>query len=48
VTEATIHLFGGVGFTSEHDAHLYYRRGWSAGRLSGGPPAYHVLPPASG
>jgi alkylation response protein AidB-like acyl-CoA dehydrogenase len=48
VTEATIHLFGGVGFTSEHDAHLYYRRGWSAGRLSGGPPAHHVLPPASG
>jgi alkylation response protein AidB-like acyl-CoA dehydrogenase len=48
VTEATIHLFGGVGFTSDHDAHLYYRRAWSAERLTGGPPPHHVRPPASG
>jgi alkylation response protein AidB-like acyl-CoA dehydrogenase len=37
VTESAIHLFGGIGFTWEHDAHLYYRRAWSAERLTGGP-----------
>jgi alkylation response protein AidB-like acyl-CoA dehydrogenase len=47
VTEATIHLFGGAGTTSEHDVHLYYRRAWSAERLSGGPPAHHVRPPVT-
>ncbi|MFI6093613.1 acyl-CoA dehydrogenase family protein [Streptomyces sp. NPDC051218] len=36
VAEATIHLFGGTGFTWEHDAHLYYRRAWSDRQLSGG------------
>ena len=39
VTESAIHLFGGIGFTWEHDAHLYYRRAWSAERLAGGPQA---------
>ena len=39
VTEAAIQLFGGIGPASEHDAHLYYRRAWSAGRLSRGPQA---------
>jgi alkylation response protein AidB-like acyl-CoA dehydrogenase len=48
VTEATIHLFGGIGFTSDHDARLYYRRAWSAERLSGGPPPHQVRRPASG
>jgi alkylation response protein AidB-like acyl-CoA dehydrogenase len=38
-TESAIHLFGGNGFTWEHDAHLYYRRAWSAERLAGGPHA---------
>jgi alkylation response protein AidB-like acyl-CoA dehydrogenase len=42
VTEAAIHLFGGIGFTREHDAHLYYRRAWSAERLSGGPRAHRA------
>ncbi len=37
VTDSAIHLFGGIGFTWEHDAHLYYRRAWSAERLVGGP-----------
>jgi alkylation response protein AidB-like acyl-CoA dehydrogenase len=37
VAESAIHLFGGAGFTWEHDAHLYYRRAWSAERLVGGP-----------
>jgi len=34
VTEAAIHLLG-----REHDAYLFYRRAWSAERLSGGPHA---------
>lgn len=38
--EAAIGLFGDVGFTKEHDAQLYYRRAWSAERLSGGPQAH--------
>jgi alkylation response protein AidB-like acyl-CoA dehydrogenase len=42
VTEAAIHLFGGIGFTWEHDAHLYHRRAWSAERLSGGPHAHRA------
>jgi alkylation response protein AidB-like acyl-CoA dehydrogenase len=42
VTEAAIHLFGGVGFAREHDAHLYYRRAWSAERLAGGPQTHQA------
>jgi alkylation response protein AidB-like acyl-CoA dehydrogenase len=42
VTEAAIGLFGGVGFAREHDAHLYYRRAWSADRLAGGPQAHRA------
>jgi alkylation response protein AidB-like acyl-CoA dehydrogenase len=42
VTEAAIGLFGGVGFTREHDAQLYYRRAWSAERLTGGPQAHRA------
>ncbi len=42
VTESAIHLFGGIGFTREHDAHLYYRRAWSAERLAGGPQAHRA------
>jgi alkylation response protein AidB-like acyl-CoA dehydrogenase len=34
--ETAIHVLGGVGFTWEHDAHLYYRRAWSAQQLAGG------------
>lgn len=40
VTEAAVHLFGGIGFTWEQDAHLHYRRAWSAERLVGGPQAH--------
>jgi alkylation response protein AidB-like acyl-CoA dehydrogenase len=42
VTDAAIHLFGGMGFTWEHDAHLHYRRAWSAERLAGGPQAHRA------
>jgi alkylation response protein AidB-like acyl-CoA dehydrogenase len=40
VGDAAIQVFGGIGFTWEHDAHLYLKRllGWSA--LLGGPDAY--------
>ncbi|HZZ49830.1 MAG TPA: acyl-CoA dehydrogenase family protein [Pseudonocardia sp.] len=32
----TVQVHGGVGFTWEHDTHLYYRRAWSSGQLFGG------------
>jgi alkylation response protein AidB-like acyl-CoA dehydrogenase len=41
-TESATRLFGGVGVSWEHDAHLYYRRAWSAERLSGGPQAHRA------
>jgi alkylation response protein AidB-like acyl-CoA dehydrogenase len=37
VTESATDLLGGIA--REHYAHLYYRRAWSAERLSGGPRA---------
>jgi len=37
VTESAIHVFGGVGFTWEHDAHLYYRRAKSTELMLGTP-----------
>jgi alkylation response protein AidB-like acyl-CoA dehydrogenase len=40
--EATIHVLGGIGFTWEHDAHLYYRRAWSAQQLAGGAQAHRA------
>jgi len=42
VTESAVHLFGGNGLNWEHDAHLYYRRAWSAERLAGGPQAHRA------
>jgi acyl-CoA dehydrogenase len=38
-TESAIHVLGGIGFTWEHEAHLYYRRARSALALVGGPAA---------
>lgn len=35
VTEATVHLHGGIGFTWEHDAHLYFRRARADAALLG-------------
>lgn len=40
--ETTIHILGGIGFTWEHDAHLYYRRAWSAQQLAGGARAHRA------
>jgi alkylation response protein AidB-like acyl-CoA dehydrogenase len=39
-SDAAIGLFGDIGLTQEHDALLYYRRAWSAERLTGGPQAH--------
>jgi alkylation response protein AidB-like acyl-CoA dehydrogenase len=36
VSAEAIQLHGGIGFTWEHDAHLYYKRAWSSARLLGG------------
>ncbi|MFI5958904.1 acyl-CoA dehydrogenase family protein [Cryptosporangium sp. NPDC051539] len=37
VTADTIQVLGGIGFTWEHDAHLYYRRAKSSAHLFGDP-----------
>ena len=39
VAADTIQVHGGIGFTWEHDAHLYYRRAKSSELLFGGPRA---------
>ena len=39
-TEAGVHLLGGIGFTWEHDMHLYYRRARAAATLAGGSAAH--------
>jgi alkylation response protein AidB-like acyl-CoA dehydrogenase len=36
-----IHVHGGIGFTWEHPAHLYFRRAKSSELLFGGPAVYH-------
>ena len=38
-----VHLHGGIGFTWEHDAHLYYRRAQSSAVLFGSPAAHREL-----
>ena len=38
--EETLHVYGGTGFTWEHDAHLYYRRA-KTGELLLGTPTHH-------
>jgi alkylation response protein AidB-like acyl-CoA dehydrogenase len=36
VTDAAVHVHGGIGFTWEHDAHLYFRRALGDAVLLGG------------
>ena len=36
-----IQVHGGIGFTWEHPAHLYFRRAKSSQLLFGGPAVYH-------
>jgi alkylation response protein AidB-like acyl-CoA dehydrogenase len=40
VAADTIQLHGGIGFTWEHDAHLYFKRAWTSAELLG-PPDEH-------
>jgi alkylation response protein AidB-like acyl-CoA dehydrogenase len=35
----TVRLHGGIGYTWEHDAHLYYKNALSGNVLLGGPDA---------
>ena len=42
VTQTAVQVFGGIGSSGEHGAHLYYRRAWAAERLSGGPHAHRA------
>lgn len=37
VAAEMIQLHGGIGFTWEHDAHLYFKRAWTSAELLGGP-----------
>jgi acyl-CoA dehydrogenase len=37
VAGETIQLHGGIGFTWEHDAHLYFKRAWASAELLGKP-----------
>jgi alkylation response protein AidB-like acyl-CoA dehydrogenase len=41
VAEETIQLHGGIGFTWEHDAHLYFKRAWAGAEMLG-KPAEHL------
>ncbi|TVT26117.1 acyl-CoA dehydrogenase [Amycolatopsis acidiphila] len=40
VTAGYIQILGGIGFTWEHEAHLYHRRAGAAAALFGGPAAH--------
>ena len=42
ITDETLHVFGGIGFTWEHDAHLYFRRARSLEQLLGEPAAHRA------
>jgi alkylation response protein AidB-like acyl-CoA dehydrogenase len=41
VTSEAIQVHGGIGFTWEHPAHLYFRRAKASELLLGGPAVYH-------
>jgi len=43
VTTEAIQVYGGTGFTWEHDAHLFYRRAWSTQQLFGDPAAQWLV-----
>jgi alkylation response protein AidB-like acyl-CoA dehydrogenase len=43
VTVETVQAHGGIGFTWEHDTHLYYRRAWSSQHLLAGPAEHHAV-----
>jgi alkylation response protein AidB-like acyl-CoA dehydrogenase len=41
VSAGVIQVHGGIGFTWEHPAHLYFRRAKSSQLLFGGPAVYY-------
>jgi alkylation response protein AidB-like acyl-CoA dehydrogenase len=41
VAKETIQVHGGIGFTWEHPAHLYFRRAKASQMLLGGPSLSH-------
>jgi alkylation response protein AidB-like acyl-CoA dehydrogenase len=41
VAADTIQLHGGIGFTWEHDAHLYFKRAWTNAELLGRPAEHY-------
>jgi acyl-CoA dehydrogenase len=41
VAADTIQLHGGIGFTWEHDAHLYFKRAWTSAELLGRPAEHY-------
>ncbi|MGV9949848.1 acyl-CoA dehydrogenase family protein [Rhodococcus aetherivorans] len=47
VSDESLHLFGGVGFTWEHDAHLYFRRAKTLEGLLGSPAVHRARLSAS-
>jgi alkylation response protein AidB-like acyl-CoA dehydrogenase len=40
VTAANIQIHGGIGFTWEHNAHLYYRRAHGTAAMFGSPESH--------
>ncbi len=42
IARESLHLFGGIGFTWEHDAHLFYRRAMANDLLLGDPAQHRV------
>lgn len=42
LTDETLHIFGGIGFTWEHDAHLYFRRARTLELILGAPADHRV------
>ncbi|MFI7195154.1 acyl-CoA dehydrogenase family protein [Nocardia nova] len=42
VADESLHIFGGIGFTWEHDAHLYFRRAKVLETLFGSPAAHRA------
>jgi alkylation response protein AidB-like acyl-CoA dehydrogenase len=42
IATESLHVFGGIGFTWEHDAHLYFRRAKSLELLLGDPSAHRI------
>jgi alkylation response protein AidB-like acyl-CoA dehydrogenase len=37
IAAENIQLHGGIGFTWEHEAHLYFKRAWASGQMLGSP-----------